>query len=108
MLKISNNEELNNEIFNSFMENDTIKMKINEKLNKVDILLLYKLSKENYNESMYINKGVLGFEYEDAFISNPFVDEVAFEIVNPIVYYGNDFLESDFINLLKNIVELRK
>ena len=55
-------------------------------------------------KAVYINLDInplIGFEHEDSgvLIVNPFLDEMGWGEVNPIKYYGDEFLNSDFFKM---------
>lgn len=51
-------------------------------------------NKENYDTLIY-------FEYQGIDVVNPFMDETSKKVVNPIEYYGDAFLNSDFAKFTK-------
>ena len=44
------------------------------------------------------------FNYEDSKIINPFLDVTGRESVNPVEYYGENFVNSNFYPIYKEIV----
>ena len=75
-------------------------MNITEKqMEAIKILGEYQMGK-----GVYINLDInplIGFEHEDSgvLIVNPFLDEMGWGEVNPIKYYGDEFLNSDFFKM---------
>lgn len=72
---------------------------IQDKLDGIKILNDYQVEKGVY-ASCDINP-LIGFEHKESgvFIHMPFVDECDFNSVNPIEYYGEVFLNSDFFKV---------
>lgn len=79
-----------------------------EQLEAIKILGEYQMEKSAY--AYYDISPLIGFEQEESgiFIHNPFVDECAWSNVNPIEYYGEEFLNSDFMKIDVNDVEIYK
>ena len=75
-------------------------MTINKKqLEAIKILGEYQMGKGVY--ICYDISPLIGFEHKESgtFIQNPFIDECGFGSVNPIEYYGEEFLNSDFLKI---------
>lgn len=77
-----------------------------EQLEVIRILGDYQMGKSVYI-SCDINP-LIGFEHEESgvLIVNPFLDESGWGTVNPIDYYGDEFLKSDFLKV--NVVDIAK
>lgn len=70
-----------------------------EQLEAIKILGEYQMGK-----SVYINCDIsplIGFEHEESgvLIVNPFLDDMGWGTVNPIKYYGDEFLNSDYLKI---------
>jgi hypothetical protein len=52
---------------------------------------------DKFNEGN--DKDLISFEFEGIDIINPFMNENATEEVDPIEYYGDNFLNSEFANI---------
>lgn len=79
-----------------------------EQLEAIKILGEYQEGKAVY---IYGNiSSLVGFESEEhgTLIINPFLDECGWGNVNPIEYYGNEFLNSDFLKIDFNDIEKYK
>lgn len=84
-------------------------MKITEEqLEAIKILGEYQMAKGVY--ALYDISPLIGFENEESgiFIQNPFVDECSWFDVNPIEYYGEEFLNSDFLKIDFDDIEVYK
>lgn len=51
---------------------------------------------------------IIGFYWNNKFIVQPFIDVCSGAEVNPIEFYGEDFLNSSFIEIVKNIKEIKE
>ena len=77
------------------------------KLTKKDILVLEKIGdlqmyiQDNLTDSIeYKYENLISFSYKEQSIINPVLDETGRFEVDPIEYYGNNFLNSDFIEFI--------
>lgn len=79
---------------------------MNKILNETQLKVI-KLIGDIGNEMMFSGQGVssniLGFYWNEIFIVQPFLDDVGDEEVDPIEFYGETFLNSDFVKKVKNI-----
>lgn len=80
-----------------------MKKKITNYLNEREINILKSFSFYQFtllSEGLISDKDLkLQFEYENTVISNPFVDECGMYEVDPVEYYGEAFINSDFLKI---------
>ena len=60
------------------------------------------------DEIGYIPESMIRFEHEEHEIINPFVDESGSHEVDPVSYYGDSFLNSEWKKYFKRLKEERK
>lgn len=83
---------------------DTENKKITDYLTKREIKALEKFSDLQLNVlglDGYEELKLTSFMYHGTEIANPFVEETGSYSVDPVEYYGEDFLKSDFMKIFE-------
>ncbi|QUH21901.1 hypothetical protein [Alkaliphilus sp. B6464] len=85
------------------MENQNKEITLTIKQLKI-IKRLGELQSNIMNEIGHCTDSMISFLHEGMCIVNPFIDDTGrFDISNPIEFYGDNFLNSDFIKFVNDI-----
>lgn len=79
---------------------------LKKQLDNIRILGEYQIHK-----GVYMNFGIsemISFMYDDIMVINPFTDECDMFNVNPITYYKELFMNSDFMKKIKENTDMKK
>lgn len=103
--EIVKNEKLNEEVFKGFKKAKRFIEVVGRPLTDVEIYTFYRISEELFDLSTL--EGVIAYSFndEDITITCPFYDNTGRFIVSPVAEYGELFLNSNFINIIKDVMQ---
>lgn len=102
--EIVKNEKLNEEVFNGFKNAKRFIEVVGRPLTDVEVYTFYRITEDLFDLSTLEGVIAYSFNCEDITITCPFYESTGRFIVSPVAEYGELFLNSKFIDVIRDIM----